>query len=136
MTEFSATISADNNPYSQHKAKTVSSMTIGDPVRYKQEFLSSHTGISYPFADIANLTGEIIDIRHNGRLARIKWDDGHESSSLLTNIETLDIADRVPSTGDDYQAELLNHRLEFYVRAYTEFFGVEKLEQKLSALHE
>lgn len=110
-------------------------MTIGDPVRYKQEFLSSHTGVGYPFADIANLTGEIIDISPvSGRLARIKWDDGHESSSLLTNIETLDIADRVPSTGDDYQTELLNQRLEFYVRAYTEFFGVEKLERKLSEL--
>lgn len=117
----------NNNPYSRHKAETAPNMTIGDPVRYKQEFLSSHTGIGYPFADIANLTGEIIDIRRSGRLARIKWDDGHESSSLLTNIETLDIADRVPSTGDDYQTELLNHRLEFYVRTYTEFFGVEKL---------
>lgn len=123
---------ASNNPYSRHKAETVSIMTIGDPVRYKQEFLSSHTGISYPFSDIANLTGEIIDIRHNGRLARIKWDDGHESSSLLTNIETLDIADRVPSTGDDYQTELISQRLEFYVRAYTEFFGVEKLEKVLA----
>ncbi len=107
-------------------------MTIGDPVRYRQEFLSSHTGIGYPFADIANLTGEIIDIRHNGRLARIKWDDGHESSSLLTNIETPGITDRVPSTGDDYQTEMLNQRLEFYMRAYTEFFGVEKLEKVLA----
>jgi hypothetical protein len=107
-------------------------MTTGDLIRYKQEFLSPYTGIGYPFAEI-DLIGEIIDIRSDGRVARIKWDDGCESSHLLENLETIRNADRVPSTGDDYQAELLNQRLEFYMRTYVEFFGIDKLEQKLSA---
>lgn len=107
-------------------------MAIGDLVRYRQEFLPSHSGVGYPFSDIADLIGEVIDIRRNGKIARIKWDDGHESSSLLVNLETPGVADRVPSTGDDYQNELLNQRLRLYIEIYSEFYGVERLERKLS----
>ena len=37
-------------------------IVVGEIVRYRQEFLSPHDGINYPFADIADMCGEITEI--------------------------------------------------------------------------
>ena len=47
-------------------------IVVGEIVRYRQEFLSPHNGINYPFADIADMCGEITEIAHNGTVARIR----------------------------------------------------------------
>ena len=86
-------------------------IVIGEIVRYRQEFLSPHDGISYPFADIADMCGEITEIAHNGTVARIRWDDGSVSAARLKNIER---ADWVPTmtTADEYRQQALAQRAE------------------------
>lgn len=86
-------------------------IVVGEIVRYRQEFLSPHDGINYPFADIADLCGEITEIAHNGTVARIKWDDGSVSAARLKNIER---ADWMPTmtTADEYRRQALAQRVE------------------------
>ena len=43
-------------------------IVVGEIVRYRQEFLSPHNGINYPFADIADMCGEITEIAMMARL--------------------------------------------------------------------
>ena len=86
-------------------------IVVGEIVRYRQEFLSPHDGINYPFADIADLCGEITEIAHNGTVARIRWDDGSVSAARLKNIER---ADWMPAmtTADEYRQQALAQRVE------------------------
>lgn len=86
-------------------------IAVGDIVRYRQEFLSPHDGISYPFADIADMCGEITEIAHNGTVARIRWDNGSVSAARLKNIER---ADWMPAmtTEDEYRQQALAQRVE------------------------
>lgn len=86
-------------------------IAVGEIVRYRQEFLSPHNGINYPFANIADLCGEVTEIAHNGTVARIKWDDGRVSAARLKNIER---ADWMPTmtTEDEYRQQALAQRVE------------------------
>ena len=86
-------------------------IVVGEIVRYRQEFLSPHDGINYPFADIADMCGEITEIAHNGTVARIKWDDGSVSAARLKNIERADFMPKA-STADEYRRQALAQRVE------------------------
>lgn len=82
-------------------------MNIGDIIQYKQEFLSGYSGINCPFADIADLRGEVVELR-NRNIVRVRWDDGTESSAR-GNI--LDVIKPLPSFLDSrYQENLLEWR--------------------------
>ena len=86
-------------------------IVVGEIVRYRQEFLSPHDGISYPFADIADMCGEITEIAHNGTVARIRWDNGSVLAARLKNIER---ADWMPTmtTEDEYGQQALTRQVE------------------------
>ncbi len=86
-------------------------IVVGEIVRYRQEFLSPHDGINYPFADIADLCGEITEIAHDGTVARIKWDDGSVSAARLKNIERADFMPTM-TTEDEYRQQALAQRVE------------------------
>ncbi len=86
-------------------------IVVGEIVRYRQEFLSPHEGINYPFADIADLCGEITEIAHNGTVARIRWDDGSVSAARLKNIERADFMPKA-STEDEYRQQALAQQVE------------------------
>lgn len=94
-------------------------MQIGDVARYRQEFLSPHSGIGYAFADIADICGEIVEIRHNGKIARILWDDGSESSALLKCIEVVQ-PPSIPVVDDTYHQKLTITRLGLLLQAKAE----------------
>lgn len=86
-------------------------MVVGDIVQFRQEFLSPRTGIGYQFADIADVCGELVEIKtlRNGRaIARVKWDDDTESSA---GIDTLTVVRPVPEFPEThYQENLLMWR--------------------------
>ena len=86
-------------------------IVVGEIVRYRQEFLSPHNGINYPFADIADMCGEITEIAHNGTVARIRWDDGSVSAARLKNIERADWMPTI-TTADEYRQQALAQRVE------------------------
>ena len=86
-------------------------IVVGEIVRYRQEFLSPHNGINYPFADMADLCGEITEIAHNGTVARIKWDDRSVSAARLKNIERADWMPTI-TTADEYRRQALAQRVE------------------------
>ena len=86
-------------------------IVVGEIVRYRQEFLSPHDGISYPFADIADMCGEITEIAHNGTVARIRWDNGSVSAARLKNIERADFMPTM-TTADEYRQQTLAQRVE------------------------
>ena len=86
-------------------------IVVGEIVRYRQEFLSPHDGINYPFADIADMCGEITEIAHDGTVARIRWDDGSVSAARLKNIERADFMPTM-TTADEYRQQALAQRVE------------------------
>ena len=86
-------------------------IVVGEIVRYRQEFLSPHNGINYPFADIADMCGEITEIAHNGTVARIRWDDGSVSAARLKNIERADWKPTM-TMEDEYRQQALAQRVE------------------------
>lgn len=77
-------------------------IVIGEIVRYRQEFLSPHSGINYPFSDIADMCGVITEITHDGAVARIEWDDGRMSAARLKNIERADTKPTSTTAASDY----------------------------------
>ena len=87
------------------------SIVIGEIVRYRQEFLSPHSGINYPFSDIADMCGVITEITHDGAVARIEWDDGHMSAARLKNIESADFMPTM-TTEDEYRQQALARQVE------------------------
>ena len=86
-------------------------IVVGEIVRYRQEFLSPHDGINYPFADIADMCGEITEIAHDGTVARIRWDDGSVSAARLKNIERADFMPTM-TTADEYSRQALAKQAE------------------------
>lgn len=81
-------------------------IVIGEIVRYRQEFLSPHGGINYPFSDIADVCGVITEITHDGAVARIEWDDGCMSAARLKNIERADAKPTATTAGEYKQIDL------------------------------
>ena len=86
-------------------------IVVGEIVRYRQEFLSPHDGINYPFADIADMCGEITEIAHDGTVARIRWDNGSVSAARLKNIERADFMPTM-TTADEYRQQALDKQVE------------------------
>lgn len=82
-------------------------MKAGDVVRYRQEFLSPHSGINCPFVDIADCCGEVIELRAHD-VVMVRWDDDTESSARSSVLEV--VSPPLCSPKSHYQEDLLAWR--------------------------